>query len=189
MYWAEGPAWSGWGNYLVWSDIPNNLQYRWLHEDGHVSVMRKPANNSNGNTFDLESRQISFEHLTHRVVRYEPDGSVTVLADSYGGKPLNAPNDGIVHPNGDLWFTDPGYGTLGDTSAVRAWCPPTAPLGIANREYATNEDKSQVLDPEKLGLSGTHTSPWRCASMRRSGCAARRRSSSRPRDDQGTASG
>ena len=114
MYWAEGPAWSGWGNYLVWSDIPNNLQYRWLNENGRVSVMRKPANNSNGNTFDREGRQISFEHLTHRVVRYEPDGTVTVLADSYGGKPLNAPNDGIVHPSGDLWFSDPGYGTLGD---------------------------------------------------------------------------
>ena len=120
MYWAEGPAWSGWGNYLVWSDIPNNLQYRWLHEDGHVSVMRKPANNSNGNTFDLEGRQISFEHLTHRVVRYEPNGTVTVLADSYGGKPLNAPNDGIVHPNGDLWFSDPGYGTLSDYEGYRA---------------------------------------------------------------------
>ena len=120
MYWAEGPAWNGWGSYLVWSDIPNNLQYRWLDEDGHVSVFRQPANNSNGNTFDLEGRQISFEHLTHRVVRYERDGSVTVLADSYGGKPLNAPNDGIVHPNGDLWFSDPGYGTLGDYEGYRA---------------------------------------------------------------------
>ena len=120
MFWAEGPAWSGWGNFLVWSDIPNDLQYRWLDEDGHVSVYRKPANNSNGNTFDLEGRQISFEHLTHRVVRYEPDGSVTVLAESYGGKPLNAPNDGIVHPNGDLWFSDPGYGTLSNYEGRKA---------------------------------------------------------------------
>ena len=120
MYWAEGPAWNGWGNYLVWSDIPNNLQYRWLDEDGHVSVFRRPANNSNGNTFDLQRRQISFGHLTHRVVRYERNGAVTVLADSYNGKPLNAPNDGIVHPNGDLWFSDPGYGTLGDYEGMRA---------------------------------------------------------------------
>ena len=112
MYWAEGPAWNGWGNYLVWSDIPANIQYRWLAEDGHVSVFRRDGNNSNGNTFDLQGRQISFEHLTHRVVRYEPDGTITALADSYGGKPLNAPNDGNVHPNGDLWFSDPGYGSL-----------------------------------------------------------------------------
>ena len=114
MYWAEGPAWSGQGRFLVWSDIPNDLQYRWLEDDGHVSVFRRPSNNSNGNTFDREGRQISFEHLTHRVVRYERDGSVTVLADSFANKPLNAPNDGVVHPNGDLWFTDPGYGRLGD---------------------------------------------------------------------------
>ena len=114
MYWAEGPAWNGQGNYLVWSDIPNNVQYRWLSENGHVSVFRSPSNNSNGNTFDLQGRQISFEHLTHRVVRYERDGTVSVLAENYGGKPLNAPNDGIVDLKGDIWFSDPGYGTLGD---------------------------------------------------------------------------
>lgn len=112
MMWAEGPAWNGVGRYLLWSDIPNNVQMRWLEEDGHVSVFRSPAGNSNGNTFDFHGRQISFEHGTRRVVRYEYDGSVTVLADKYDGKSLNAPNDGAVHPNGDIWFTDPGYGSL-----------------------------------------------------------------------------
>src|SRR5450755_2476523 len=72
--WAEGPAWNGVGNYLVWSDIPNDRQLRWLDEDGHVSVIRKPAGNSNGNTFDYEGRQISCEHGSRKVVRYEYDG-------------------------------------------------------------------------------------------------------------------
>jgi gluconolactonase len=112
--WAEGPAWNGVGRYLVWSDIPNDLQYRWLAEDGHVSVFRKPANNSNGNTFDWEGRQISCEHATRRVVRYEPGGDVTVLADKWQGKSFNAPNDVVVHPDGGIWFTDPGYGSLGN---------------------------------------------------------------------------
>jgi len=45
-----------------------------------------------------------------RVVRYELDGSVTVLADSYNGKRLNSPNDVVPHPDGSYWFTDPPYG-------------------------------------------------------------------------------
>jgi gluconolactonase len=108
--WAEGPAWSSQGQYLVWSDIPNNRQLRWLHEDGHVSVFRMPSYNSNGNSFDFQGRQLTCEHMTRRVVRYEHDGSVTVIADSYNGKHLNSPNDLVPHPDGSVWFTDPPFG-------------------------------------------------------------------------------
>jgi len=110
--WAEGPAWNGVGRYLIWSDIPNNRQMRWLEEDGHVSEFRRPSNYSNGNTFDPQGRQLSCEHQTRRVVRYEYDGSVTVLADKWNGKPLNAPNDIVVDRDGNIWFSDPGYGIL-----------------------------------------------------------------------------
>lgn len=108
--WAEGPAWSSVGRFLVWSDIPNNRQMRWIEDDGHVSVFRTPSNNSNGNTFDFQGRQLSCEHVTRRVVRYELDGSVTVLASHFDGKRLNSPNDVVSHPDGSYWFTDPPYG-------------------------------------------------------------------------------
>ena len=110
LLWAEGPAWSAQGRYLLWSDIPNNRQMRWSEDDGHVSVFRTPSNNSNGNSFDFQGRQLSCEHLTRRVVRYEHDGTATVLADNFGGKKLNSPNDVVAHPDGSYWFTDPPYG-------------------------------------------------------------------------------
>src|SRR6202790_3020796 len=118
--WAEGPAWNGVGRYLVWSDIPNNVQMRWLEEDAHVTVFRNPSGYSNGNTFDYEGRQLSCEHGGRRVFRYEHSGAVTVIADKFEGKRLNSPNDIVVHPDGGIWFTDPTYGIRGNYEGFKA---------------------------------------------------------------------
>ena len=110
--WSEGPAWHGVGRYVVFSDIPRNLQMRWDEVTGKVTPLRTPSNFSNGNTFDWQGRQISCEHQTTRVVRYEYQGEPTILAETFEGKRLNAPNDVVVHPNGGgILFTDPGYGS------------------------------------------------------------------------------
>jgi gluconolactonase len=155
--WAEGPAWNSQGRYLIWSDIPTNRQFRWLEDDGRVSVFRSPSNNSNGNTFDPQGRQISCEHATRRLVRYEHDGSVSVIADAFQGKRLNSPNDVAVHRDGGIWFTDPPYGAqVYEGGATRA----------VNRELPTNVyrvdpggridmviPEEQVPDPNGLTFS------------------------------------
>src|SRR5690606_2884289 len=111
--WAEGPAWNGVGRYLVWSDIPSNRQLRWIKDDGRVTHFREPSGHSNGNTFDCQGRQLSAEHGGRRVLRYEADGRVSVIADRYQGRRLNSPNDLVVHPDGGIWFTDPSFGIRG----------------------------------------------------------------------------
>jgi gluconolactonase len=114
--WAEGPVWFRDANMLVWSDIPNNRMLRWVPNSlrGGVSIFRSDSNYSNGNTRDREGRLVTCEHGARRVTRTEPDGSITVIADSYRGKRLNSPNDVVVKSDGTIWFTDPSYGILSD---------------------------------------------------------------------------
>jgi len=142
--WVEGPAWNAQGQYLVWSDIPRNRQMRWIEDDGRVTVFRAPSGNSNGNSFDFQGRQLSCEHLNRRVVRYELDGSATVLADSFDGKKLNSPNDIVAHPDGSYWFTDPPYGGQLYEGA------PDAPGGPSNANGKLNPRLGQ---PPGIGLA------------------------------------
>ncbi len=107
------------GRYLVWSDIPNNVQLRWLEENSQVTVFRQPSNYSNGNTFDYEGREVCCEHEGRRVVRYEYNGTVTVIADKFEGKRLNSPNDIVVHPDGSIWSTDQTYGIAGNNQGYK----------------------------------------------------------------------
>ena len=137
--WAEGPVWFGDGRYLLWSDIPNNRMMRWTEETNQVTVFRQPANNSNGNTRDKQGRLITCEHLTRRVTRTEYDGQVTVLMDSFEGKRLNAPNDVVVHPDGHIWFTDPGYGILLHYEGERA------DFELPTNVYRLNPDTGEAI--------------------------------------------
>ena len=114
MRWAEGPVWFGDGRYLLWSDIPNNRIMKWDEETGAVGVFRKPSNFANGNTRDRQGRLLTCEHDARRVTRTEYDGTITVLAERFGGKPLNSPNDIVCRSDGSIWFTDPPFGILGN---------------------------------------------------------------------------
>ncbi len=137
--WAEGPAWSSQGRYLVFSDVQDNTQYRYLWENGKVTVFRRPSFNSNGNSFDFQGRQLSAQHFYRRVVRWEHDGSMTVIADSYNGKHLNSPNDLVPHRDGSIWLTDPPYGTRLSEGHPDVAGGPTNPRGVFNPRIGTED--------------------------------------------------
>ena len=118
--WCEGPVWFGDGRYLLFSDIPNDRILRWDAISGGVSVFREPSGNANGNTRDRRGRLVTCEHDNRRLTRTEYDGSITVLADTFEGHPLNSPNDVVCRSDGSVWFTDPPFGILGFYEGHRA---------------------------------------------------------------------
>lgn len=118
--WNEGPVWFGDARCLLWSDIPNNRIMRWDEITGQVSVYREPSNFANGQTRDRLGRLVTCEHGTRRITRTEYDGTITVLADRYEGKPLNSPNDVVVKSDGSIWFTDPPFGISGNYEGHKA---------------------------------------------------------------------
>ena len=116
--WVEGPVWFGDQNCLLFSDIPNNRILRWSEEG--LTTFRNPANYTNGHTRDRQGRLVSCEHGGRRVTRTEWDGTISVLADGFQGKPLNSPNDVIVASDGAVWFTDPHYGIMTDYEGYKS---------------------------------------------------------------------
>jgi gluconolactonase len=109
---AEGPAWDGSG--LLFSDISNSRVLRYDAATGQTSVYREETNEANGLMLDPQGRLYACEGGGRRVVRYEPDGGTTVLADRFEGRRLNSPNDLAIDARGRVWFTDPRYGDQRD---------------------------------------------------------------------------
>ena len=153
--WAEGPVWFGDGRYLLWSDTPNDRILRWDEITGAVTTFRQPADNPNGNTRDRQGRLVTCEHGARRVTRTEHDGSVTVLMDSLDGKRLNAPNDVVVHADGGIWFTDPGYGIHVNYEGHKA------PFELPERVYRLDPDtlEPSVVDESLVKPNGLAFSP------------------------------
>jgi gluconolactonase len=108
--WAEGPVWFGDMRMLLFSDVSNDRIMSWNEQTGEVGVFRKPSNYANGNTRDRQGRLLTCEHHARRVTRTGYDGTITVIADKFDGKPLNSPNDIVCKSDGSIWFTDPAFG-------------------------------------------------------------------------------
>jgi gluconolactonase len=128
--WTEGPVWTHNGS-LLFAEIPANNIDQWIpgkgasvfiHPSGYdgAEPFKGPEPGSNGMTLDADGRVSVAGHARRNVWRLEsvdPHAQITVLADSFGGKKLNSPNDLVYKSDGSLYFTDPPYGlpTQGDS--------------------------------------------------------------------------
>jgi gluconolactonase len=162
--WVEGPAWDRGRQCLYFSDIPNNVVLRWAPGEGTRPFLarsgwsgdgeftgREPG--SNGLAIDLEGRLWLCQHGDRRIVRREHDGTLTTIADRFEGKRLNSPNDLLLAPNGDLWFTDPPFGL------PRQFDDPARELPFAGVYRRTPDGKLQLIVRDLRGPNGLALSP------------------------------
>lgn len=166
--WAEGPVWIADGRYLLFSDVPGNVMYRWSETDGKTvflqpsgyagpptKTFREPG--TNGMTLSLNGELLVCDHGNRAVSKVDlKTKAKTVLADRFQGKRFNSPNDLIVARLGDLkgsiYFTDPPYGLEGlDASPIKELPFNGVYLRRPNGEVALVDDK--LTFPNGVALS------------------------------------
>lgn len=158
---TEGPVWVGDG--LLFSDPNANTIYKYSN-DGTLSVFKTPSGysgsdiaeyrqpGSNGITLDPQGNIVFDQHGNRRVVRLEKDGSETVVADKFGGKRFNSPNDLVYRSDGTLFFTDPNFGLPKFGDDPRKELQQT---GV----YSLYKGKLQLVTKEFSGPNGIALSP------------------------------
>lgn len=123
--WTEGPLWIADGNYLLFSDIPNNKIFK-IHADGETTEFLNPSGytgempregemGSNGLLLNQDGDLVLLQHGDRRIAKMDasldsPIPKYITLVDNYNGKKFNSPNDGVFDSEGNLYFTDPPYG-------------------------------------------------------------------------------
>lgn len=149
---AEGPAWDGTG--LLFSDIANGRVMRYDAATGETAIFREGTNEANGLMLDREGRLYACEGGGRRMVRFEPDGGVTVLADRFEGRRLNSPNDLAIDERGRVWFTDPRYGEQRDDmeldheSVFRLDPEPDGSRSIRRVTFDTTRPNGLLISPD-----------------------------------------
>ncbi len=161
MKFTEGPVWIPAKKILVFSDIPNSKLMQWK-DGGGLSVFRD-SEQSNGNILDLEGRLITCQHAARNLVRTEPDGKITVIADKLDGKRLNSPNDVAVRSDGTLWFTDPPWGLSGKGDLPGNWVfkldPATGKIEPVVKDLAMPNGINFSTDESRIYIADTGGHP------------------------------
>jgi gluconolactonase len=119
--WAEGPVWVKSEGYLLFSDVPNNVIYKWKDGEG-VTPFLKPSGytgilpysnepGSNGLLINTKNELVSCEHGDRRIAAMPlNNGGKRTLSDNFNQERLNSPNDICQKKSGEYYFTDPPYG-------------------------------------------------------------------------------
>ncbi len=161
--WSEGPLWVGEGSFLIFSDVPKNVVYRW-YEGGGISEFLKPSGytgkverggepGSNGLTLNPDRRLVLMQHGDRRVARLDNDRGFTTIVDKYDGKRFNSPNDGVYDSKGNLFFTDPPYGLLKQND------DPAKEIPFNGVYRFSNDGKLSVLSKDVTFPNGIALSP------------------------------
>jgi gluconolactonase len=157
---TEGPLWYDGG--LLFSSPDVNTIYRWS-PNGTVTVYRPKSGytgtdigryhqpGANGLTLDPDGRLVICEHGNRRVIRVNPHGDITVVADQYEGKRLNSPNDLVYRSDGTLYFTDPPFGLPGVYDDPKKELPFSGVFRVRDREVHLVTD--QLAGPNGIAFS------------------------------------
>lgn len=173
--WVEGPVWDAAGKRLLFSDVPRNTIYQWKEGDKQAVVFMKPSGytgvadysketGSNGLAMDAKGRLFCCEHGDRRVSVMAPGAGKRTLADSFEGARFNSPNDLVIHPNGDVYFTDPPYGLPGGAlSQVREYpyhgvfrVTPEGKVSLISRELERPNGIGLSPDGRTLYVANSH---------------------------------
>ncbi len=159
---TEGPVWASDGA-LLFSSPNTNAIYRWT-PTGAVTVFRSKSGytgtdvgryhqpGSNGLTFSPDGLLTMCQHGNRRILRVNPHGDTTVLADRYEGKRLNSPNDLVYRSDGTVFFTDPPFGLPG------AFDDPDKELDFSG-VFAAKDGEVRLVTAELTGPNGLAFSP------------------------------